>query len=266
MSWALDLGPWALLLFSLSCARPPFVLPAGAGAPAPEAPAAWAEATSRCGDLRTLSSELRLSGRAGSMGRLRATILTGVTADGRIRLEVTAPFGRPLFVLAGGGSRATLLTRDDRWLLAPPDDILEALVGLALGPEALLDVLSGCGLGQAPVEEAARFGEMLAVWTSDGRVFLRQVGGRWRVAAAERGGLLIDYRLDADRPDAWPDQIRVTSLPGERPEIALSISQQQVEVDVTLPTEAFTVPVPAQTVPLTLDELRAAGPLGERAP
>jgi len=265
-SWPLGPGAAALLLFSLSCGRPPFVVPGGAGVPAPEAPSAWSEATRHCRDLRTLSSELRLSGRAGSARGLRATILIGVTANGEIRLEATAPFGGAVFVLAGEADRATLVTREHQVLVAPAADILEALVGLALGPEALLSVLSGCGVDEAPIEQSARHGEMLSVRSAEGRVFLRQGGGAWRVAAVQRGGLLIDYRLDPDEAVAWPEQLRLSSVPGEQPEIALSLSQSQVDVDVTFPAEAFTVSLPAAPVAMTIEDLRAAGPLGERGP
>jgi hypothetical protein len=37
-----------------------------------------------------------------------------------------------------------------------------------------------------------------------------------------------------------------------------------VEVNVAVPSEAFRVNVPASAAPITLEELRQAGPLGER--
>ena len=41
----------------------------------------------------------------------------------------------------------------------------------------------------------------------------------------------------------------------------MTLRLSQVEVNVPLPADAFTVQVPAEAVPITLDELRDAGPM-----
>jgi hypothetical protein len=49
-----------------------------------------------------------------------------------------------------------------------------------------------------------------------------------------------------------------------RVDITLALSQ--VDVNVPVPDEAFTVNVPPDAAPLTLEELRQAGPMRDTAP
>jgi hypothetical protein len=190
--------------------------------------------------------------------------LAGLTSAGQIRFEAPAPFGRPAFILAGSAVSATLVTRDNQVLMAPAADILEALVGVSLEPAALLTFLSGCGLAGEAVQPPTRYGDLLSIRTSEGRAFLASIAGHWRVSAVERGGLVVEYRHDPSRSEVWPRQIFLNSAPGRRPEIALSIAQSQIEVNVPLEASAFTVSAPQNATPLSLDDLRAAGPLGDR--
>lgn len=253
-----------LAIAAASCGRPAFVLPSGPGVPAPDASAAWTEATSRCSSAQALSAELRLSGRAGTVRIPRATVFTGITSDGQIRLEAPAPFGRPGFLLAGTAQNATLVLRDDRVVEAPAARILDALVGLSFDPASLLTVLTGCGLSRAPIVDAVRYTDLLAVQTDQGRAFLRSVAGHWRVVAVQRDGLLVDYVHDPSRSEVWPRELRLTSLPGRNPALTLSVSQDQIEVNVPFPPRAFTVTVPAGATAMTVEELRSAGPLGDQ--
>ena len=64
------------------------------------------------------------------------------------RLEGIAPFGKPVFILVATGGRGALaLPREDRVLRdAPPDQIVEALAGVRLGPDVLRTAIAGCGL------------------------------------------------------------------------------------------------------------------------
>jgi len=243
------------------CAHPPFVAPTGSGAPAPDAASAWTEALSACRSLKSLSSELRISGRVANQ-KLRATVFAGVTADEQIRLEMPAPFGRPVFVLAGTNDRSTLVTRDNHVLIARADQIIEALTGLPFGPRALLAVLSGCGsVVDSTFRDARRYDTVLAVDTSAGHVFLRQTNARWRVIAADVQDLMVAYER---RDDEWPRQLRISSAPSRTPSMDLSVSQGQIEPNANIAASAFTLAAPAGATEITIQDLRAAGPLGER--
>ena len=129
--------------------------PPGDGAPAPQGAAAWTQASEACRGARSLSAELRITGHAGPQKLRSATLHGAVTSEDQIYFEMPVPFGAPGFVLAGTGDRATLLLpRDKRVLHARADDIVEALVGLKLGPEQLLAMLAGC-VDQSPADFGA---------------------------------------------------------------------------------------------------------------
>lgn len=258
-TFALCLVPCAF--FITACAHPPFLVPTGPGEPAPDATTAWTEATADCREIRTWSAELRIAGRVAEVSQRRSTILGGLTADDQIRFELPAPIGRPVFVLAGTGASARLVLRDNRVLVAPAEDIIEALVGLKLRPRALLALLSGCPGQAREATNGVRYGDVLAVTTADGRVYVRKYAARWRVVAAETSGLSVDYRVTADR---WPVELRIASAPGRTPVIALTVSVRQIEVNASLPATVFDLAAPAGATPLTIAELRSMGPLGDR--
>lgn len=238
-------------------------LPSGDGVPFPAFKAAYDEAVARCTGVRTLSAALDLSGRAGG-SRLRGTIHAGFEAPDAVRLEGVGPFGRTVFILVAKGNESTLLLpRDDRVLRnAPPAKIVEALAGVSLTPAELRAVLAGCGFGTIQPSEGRAYDEgWAAVDDGDTTVFLRQVDGAWRVAAATRGPLTVHY---GDFQSRRPQTVRIRMTPaGGEAAADLTLKLSQVDINVPLDPAAFQVEVPRDAVPLTLDELRRAGPLGE---
>ncbi len=92
-----------------------------------------------------MAAVLSISGKAGNH-RLRAKLDAGFEAPARVRLEFPAP-GKPIFVYVAIGEDATLvLPREGRVLRgAPPAATLEALAGVAIGPEDLRTIVAGCG-------------------------------------------------------------------------------------------------------------------------
>jgi outer membrane biogenesis lipoprotein LolB len=245
------------LAMAASCASVPrFAIPAGPGVPAPDAVTIWQAARASCQTVRTFSSELRVSGRIGAERR-SATVHVGLTDAGQIRLEVPAPFGRPVFTLAGNEGRATLVTRDNHTLTAPARDIVDALTGLSLDPRALLAVLSGCGAFSDVTAAGTRYEDIVAVTTGDRqRLYFRAAGEGWQVAAAELPGLIIDYAVRKSGP--WPARLRASSSGDQGVPIDLTITQSQVVANESFPDGAFTLTPPANAIPLTLDELRRA--------
>jgi hypothetical protein len=252
---------FCLLSFALlaSCARPAFVLPSAPPTPAPDGIAIWSTAAARCRAAKTYSAELHVSGRIGDGPRLKATVLAGFTATDDVRLEMPAPFGGKIFVLGGMAGSATLVTRDDHVLTASAGKIIEALVGLPFGPHALLSLLTACS-DREPVD-AERYGDVLAVRAPDARMYLRQAGAEWRVVASDLTDLRIEYSWGVD---GWPAELRVASQSGHAPVLGLTITARQVEVNSPMPASTFSVIVPPAATPVSLEELRAAGPLGEK--
>ncbi len=251
------------LLLVASCAPAPPTLPVGTGSPYPGYRSAYEQATKGCTAVKTLTASMGMSGHAGST-KLRGRIDAGFAAPDRARLEGLHPvFGGPVFVLVADGGRGTLvLTREDRVLRdAPPDQIVEALAGVALGPDALRTAISGCGFGGSPGEGREYSNGWVAAPTGDGDLYLRRGAAGWEVAAATRGPVTIAY---ADYASGRPATIRIRAQSAGLTNADLTLRLSDVDINTTLDARTFQIELPDKPIPLTLDELRRAGPLGDR--
>lgn len=268
-------------LGAASCGTPLMKLPAGPGiaVPAQDATAALAQATSTCRALHTLTAEIAVSGSA-SGHRLHGRLSAGVAAPDSARLEAVAPFGPPIFIFVATGDDATLLLpRDERVLEhGRADAVLDAVAGVPLGAADLEATLTGC----APASDAAgirsrQFGDawQLITRASGDEIYLhRDAPGRpWVLAALVRrvsggGAWRTEYR---DHQDGLPRTVRVASIDvrtGDAPPrgaFDLQLVLSQVETNVPLDAAAFTIQIPKGAVPISLDELRRAGPLARKA-
>ena len=103
-------------------------------------------------------------------------------------------------------------------------------------------------------------------------MWLQQIEGEWRLAVATRatatgtaGPLEVRY---SDFVAGRPVTIRLRALADDtrggqrKANTDLTIRLSQVEVNQPIDPAAFAVDIPADAVPITLDELRRAGPLG----
>lgn len=210
-----------------------------------------------------MTASLGLSGRARGE-RVGGRVDIGLAAPARARLEGFPPVlygSRPFFVLAADGDRATLhLPRDGRVIRdAPPDAIVDALAGVAVGPDELRNILSGCGLGGEPGGDGRLFDNgWAAAPQGDATIYLRPAEGGWRVAAARRGGMQVHYD---DYVGRRPQRVRLRAEDAGRVAADITLRLSDVEWNVEIDERAFAVDVPPSAVPMTLDELRAAGPL-----
>ena len=234
-------------------------LPSGAGTPFPDAAPAYEEAVKECRGVRTMQATLGLSGRAGSTA-LRGNVDAGFAAPERIRLEGRHPLGRPVFILVAGGSAPTLyMPRDNRVLRdVAPASIVEALVGLALTPGELRSLVSGCGFGASAPAGGRQYAKgYVAVDTDGATTYLRRQDNVWRVVAAARAPLTVVYsQFTGGRASA----LRVVSTGNLRTDLTVRLSD--VNINVSMDDAVFAVDVPAAAQPLTIEELRRAGPLG----
>lgn len=246
------------------CATKRFAAPVDAGVPVAGYAAAWQAVAAPCLGVRTMTAELGLSGRAGGT-RMRGRVQAGFQSPGKIRLEGVAPFGQPVFILAADGTRATLLLpRDERVVRASePAEILEALAGVRLDPDALRAVLAGCTMTSAPTA-ATEHGEIVRFQFPAGTVYARRKGNDLRIVAAETQSFLIEYP-DAFVPGSqFPRRVRISRNAAGTDNVDLTIALSQVESNIALPDAAFTIDVPPGTMPMTIADLRAAGPLGAK--
>lgn len=214
-----------------------------------------------------MKGELGLSGRAGDEG-VRGRVHAGFERPSSMRLEAPAPFGPSLFILAGRGGSATLvLQREERILRdAPPEAILEALTGVSLGPADLLAAFTGCVL-PTPRATAGRIHDgdraSIDIESSDqgqprrATLFLKRSGSRWQLYAARRDRWQIEYTYGTG---VFPQSVRLVSL---SPDVAVNMAAALtgIETNVDIDAAAFTVQEQKNLQPLTLQELRQAGPL-----
>ena len=260
-------GALVLSAIALSaCATRGPVRPAGTETPDPTAGEAFKQATRQCAGLKTMTGELRLSGRAGSE-KIRGTLHAGLAAPASVRFEAVAPFGPPVFILAGRDNRATLLLpREDRVLAdASVPEVLDRLTGLALAADDLRLILTGCLTETAtPAEGRSWPGGWRAVTVGAGiTAYLKDVNSTPTVIAADHGAWRVDY---ADHQNLWPRSVRIRSAEdpataGAGARIDITARLEQLEINTTIDERAFVVMIPSGASPITLEDLRSVAPL-----
>ena len=260
MRGAFGLGLCALGLLLSGCAARRVNLPTDPGAPLPEFAEVHAQVSAPCAGVRTLTAELALAGRAGSQ-RLRGRIVAGFERPASMRLEGVAPFGAPVFILAARGDTATLLLpRDNRLLRGTrADEILGALTGVALPPADLQAILTGCVTAQPRATGGRIHGNGWASIDLEGgaTIYLQRQGEAWQPRAARRAGWQIEYPT---WQSGFPRTVRLRS-DVQSVDVDLTATVSQLEANVDLDPAAFTVDAPASARAMTIDELRASGPL-----
>ncbi len=258
---ALRLACVALVaLFATACAARRFVAPTDLGTPLPAFADIQIAVTTACAGARTFTAELGLAGQVGAE-RLRGRVLAGFMRPDAMRLEGLAPLGPPAFVLVSSGGVATLVLPRDNAVVrdARPDEVLEALTGLALQPADLQAVISGC-VTTSPRAVAGRLhtNGWASITTDSGAVlYLQRERDVWRLRAARRDQWVIEYPT---WQGSFPASVRLRT-DGTRVPVDLSATISQIEANVALDSSAFAVIVPPGAMPMSVDELRQSGPL-----
>jgi len=261
--------PWlgALVAGALAtaCAAPLRTLPQDPGGPALDAAEILSRATERCRAISSLTAVIAIRGRVNGQ-RVRGRVLAGIASPSSIVLDAVAPFGASLFVYTAHEGRATLLLPRERRVLQHDDPVavLDAIAGVPLDAADLRQVLTGCA--PAPSDGIGRqLGVDWRLLQADrSQVYLHRADANapWRVVAVRHGGDTVRWRADfADFAGALPQTIRLVS--DDRRRFDLTLTMSEVEIDVSLGPEVFQPMVPAGSAPISLDELRRAGPFGE---
>ena len=256
----------SLLSFLAGCAAPRLLsLPEGPGTPFPDYAPFFETAVSECRRVRTLQAMIRLRGRGGGAtlnGRVRA----GLAAPGSVRLEGLVPFGVGFYLVARPGEATLWLPREARVLRdVPAADMLESLIGVPFGPQDLRAVLTGCLVPDPQPVAGRSYGEWVVVDLVSGAVaYLRPVDGAYHLIAGTRDGLTIEYGEFRRR---IPRQVRVRSVFADasgraQPQTDLTATLSQVSLNVEMSDAVFSLnELPADVVPMTLEDLRRAEPL-----
>ena len=244
-----------------TCGPPPTLkLPSGPSTPLADTEAVLRDAIGHCAGVHSITAELGLSGRAGST-KLRGHLQAGFAQPAHVRLEAVAPFGAPYFVVAGTGNDTTLwLPRDARVLRdTSAADIIEPLAGFSATPDDLAAWLEGCPAATFDGATGQSFGgDWAQIGGAERTAWFRKID-RWRLVQTEHDGLSVEF---ADHAGVQPGRIRIRrAAAADRAALDVGVSIGQVETNVTLGDRAFTVDVPADATPITLDELRRSGPL-----
>lgn len=255
----------AAALNAAACGAPLLKLPAGPGTPATDAADILASATAPCAAVTNISVEAAVSGHVNGQ-RVRGRLLVGVVAPSSFYIEAPAPFGAPVFTLGSVQGDATLLLPRDRRVLehGNPRDILEAIAGVPLDARDLRTTLTACPSNESLASADARaFGaDWRELTTTEDRVYLRRASqaAMWRlvsIASLRPEG----WRTDFDEfVDGLPRRVRLLRSVGSR-RFDLRLAFSQVDARATLEAQAFRITVPPGTQPITIDDLRAGGPL-----
>lgn len=260
---------WWLVAVSLSACGPKAPpRPAGTATPDPAAIEAFNRATAACVGYRSFEGEMSLSGRAGDE-RVRGRILTGLEAGGAVRLEAVAPFGAPFFVLAGKSERATLVLPREHRVLKDTGvaDVLERLTGLALGADDLRHIVVGCLADDVEPSDGKQWpgGWQAVAIGTDRTAYVRMQNGQPVLVAADYGAWHLDYSAHAG---GFPRVVRLRSSLVSRGagEDAIDITARidQLQVNTPINPRAWSVDIPSDADPMTLDELRSIAPLAEK--
>jgi outer membrane lipoprotein-sorting protein len=254
----------ALAVATVACGAPLMKLPSGAGAPAADAAAAFAEATAACRAVTALTADVAASGSVNGE-RLRGHLLVGLAAPASARLEAVAPAGQPIFIFVAHDHDATLLLpRDDRVVEHDsPAAVLEAVAGVPVDAAELRHVITGCASANGPSAGTALNAEWRRVTIGSADAYLHRDSNtrKWQLvaavynagAAAAAPAWRAEYR---DFESGLPRSVHLVSADRSRFDLRLVLSQ--VALNESLGAEVFRVDVPRSAERITLDEFRHA--------
>jgi len=246
-----------LALAASACGHAMFVPPAGPGVPASNAAEAWASATAPCRQTQNYKAILHVSGRAGDESLWPLAVETALTSDGSIYMSATTS-GQSIFVLSGTVKQSTLwLRRQDRAVVAAPGAIIEAMLGVALPPDRLLSVLTGCITRSFDLTSSAQHNSILTVQTPDARVYLESDATGWRARAGDVDGFSVEL---GRKGNTLPQNVWIRTAAGRSPQARLDVKVSDAETNTTIPASVFTPPAgAARAQPMKLEELRFSG-------
>ena len=251
---------FAFCIFLVSaCAPRRISLPSDPGSPFPDFAAVHAQVSAACRGVRTLEALLALTGRAGP-DRLRGRVRAAFARPDSMRLEGVAPFGPPAFILVARDRAATLLLPRESSVLRgqQADEILGALVGVALGPADVLAIVTGCVV-PSPMPTAGRLHERgwASITLAGGAELYLQRAATWEIRAAKRNGWQLEY-------PGWhaqfPPVVRLISN-GQTVNVDVQAAIDQTQANTDLDASAFSIDVPSDAKTVTIEQLREAGPL-----
>jgi hypothetical protein len=266
MTWRASIALAAAIL-TASCAPPALKLPSQSGASAADGADVLTRALATCRGIRTVTAEVVVSGRVNGQ-RIRARLQVGLAQPASAYIEAPAPFGAPVFIFAAENNDATLLLPRDRRVLehGRPAEVLEAIAGVPLAPVGLRETLTGCVVSADARTNANAPDSHWRVFPGDDELYVHRDRDEdpWRLVAVQHHASGSVWRAEyRDFVNDLPRSIHLISTPSSRFDLRLALSN--IELNVALGPETFHVQIPPGTTPLTIEELRNAGPLADRS-
>ena len=224
----------------LACSRPSsdIRLPQGASVAYGGYVDLLAQASEACRAVRTIEFILTVRGRVGEnaiRGRVRGALARPVS----LRLEGLAPFGAPRFVLSAYSGLATLVLPRERQVIydAAPSDLLYALTGLTLAPDAFRAVMTGCLVPEPLGITARAYGDNWVAVELDGdaTAYIRHVNGVPTILSGTQGPLVLAY---SEHVRGLPRLIRA-QVDGPMGGTDFTARISQLNVNTALHPEAF---------------------------
>jgi len=257
-----SLLPIVLALATTACGARGFSFPSGAGDAFSRFSEVFEEASRSCRGVRTMTAELQVSGKVGGMA-LRVRAVAGLEYPDGVRLEGIAPFGRPGFVFVAKADRSILLLPRENLVVTDqdPNEVLEALTGLPIEPSELRAILSGCVTSDPTPISGRLYGQNLVAVDvgNQATVFVQHKEMPMKIIAGLVKGTALEF---SEFSGSMPRLIRIRSdrNPGGVP-IDFAVRLSQLEINTILDSAVFSVDVPPEAEPLSLEGLRHMGPL-----
>ena len=229
--------------------------------PPPKNP--YTEANQLVSDLlsmRGVARSFRITGKVdhfGSKQRVQGKVYLFSEGSGRLRVDVLSPFGSSLNVLVVDAGRFALSDkREGRFLTGPAEPCaIERFLGVPLPPEEIIRILVG--------STSLLDGPMQLAWDRDGyyRVTIEQgeLLQTLHVGASRKSLPLLYSRLEDSGEVIWeiryslwelveglfvPHEIEI-SIPRQDAELLLRYDPDGVELNVELPSDAWTLVPPS---------------------
>lgn len=240
-------------------------IPNGSSTPLTDYAKIWDAASTSCRNVQSMELMVVFGGHVGETRLRRTRTRTAIARPGSLRLEGLAPFGAPVFVFVARPGEATLVLPRERQVVrgAAARDLLFVLAGLALEPNDVHALLTGCVVPEGGVAVAARaYGNRWVAVDLEGgaTAYLRQSDGKSVITIGTRDDVIVEY---AEHVRGLPRRVRIKA--GTAPaRTELSVNLSRVNINTTLDPDAFVVSVPDTFTAITLDELRRTSPIADR--
>jgi hypothetical protein len=211
--------------------------------------------------IKRYQAVLKIRGK-GPEGRFSATQILIFERPDRVRVELLGAFGstRWIAVISGGEVLVFFPSRREYLRESRIEQVVEALLGVALGPEEVISALAGVGLplGGSCAVRAVREDGATRIELGEGAIELDEAQIRW----AEGD----DYRVVY--PTRWksrgrpvPDRVDIQSS-----ELQASIKVEDLGVNVPFHSKAFILDVPGDAQRLELQEIGGEAVFVKRNP